>query len=154
MVQPVGVALLDSLGLLNGKAAASAAWPDPKWSACTKSCVDKPRQEEISHAKRPYAIQPCQLECIPKDKPTAGVVLGINKVRETCWNVQPEDWVPETVVAVWLMQMTLLVLLGCSVIKIFMCLVLGHLCLRGAWEWNYSLLFSSWLFDLACSKVQ
>jgi len=51
------------------------------------------------------------LEFIPKDKPTAGVVLGIKKVRETCWDVPPEDWVPEAVVTVWLMQMIVLMLL-------------------------------------------
>lgn len=69
-------------------------------------------RREVSYAKRPYAIRHCQLEFIPKDKPAAGVVLGINKVRETCWDGHPEDWVPERVVTDWLMQMIVLILLG------------------------------------------
>lgn len=112
IVQPTGVIALDSLGLLGWIKYAAAAWPDPKWATCTKNCIDKSRWGEAPRAERLYAIQPCKWEFIPKEKPTAGVVLGINKVRKTCWKVPAESWVPETEVTVWLMQMIVLILLG------------------------------------------
>lgn len=70
-------------------------------------------KREILHAKRPYAIQYCHLEYIPKGLTNCrGSAEYMNKVRETCWEVPPEDWVLETVVTVWLMQMIMSILLG------------------------------------------